>query len=197
MISRVAFDGSSDAYLTLLNVPKRAGAVKGISIAVAYATFGGVQILQPFFVAHRAAAKRCLVGIDWYRSDPAALDALALLPNSQVRIYDGERVLARRGQPTKTYHPKAYVVEATKMCGVILGSGNLSTSGLTTGIEVGEATWAKRPDGDPTLLWTMFGQTLAWFDRMWKVAPPYARIAEPYREALSPQTAYKPQTTRT
>lgn len=86
-----------DAILELVG----SGAV-AFDSAVAYVTDSGVDALlrevsaQGADVAWNGLTKRFLVGIDWYRSDPTALERLAGVP-ATIRVHDGLRVVDRKG----------------------------------------------------------------------------------------------------
>lgn len=114
-----------------------------ISAAVAYATVGGVKLLEETLREHlgeawNAMGKKWLVGIDWCRSDPPALDRLASLQNSEVRTPDGAAVVARAGcTPSQTYHPKLFMLTGGRRTVIVCGSGNLSRNGLSRGCEIG------------------------------------------------------------
>lgn len=86
-------------YLTLFRTALNAAEFDRFDAAVAYATIGGVAALRSVFESRvqqwPKMKKRCLVGIDWCRSDPIALDALAELPKSSVKIPNGIVVTQR------------------------------------------------------------------------------------------------------
>lgn len=112
-----------------------------VQAAIAYATSSGVAellgALNPV-AAWRKARKQWLVGIDHCRSDPIALSALQDLPSSQVRIYDGEFVSTRlKCAPRISYHPKLYMFTNGSDSAAVVGSGNLSQTGLRIGVEAG------------------------------------------------------------
>src|SRR4051794_39258093 len=98
-------------------------------IAVAYATSTGVDALERCFgeTTVRAAAwqrleKRWLVGSDWFRTEPEALDRLSSLPNSQVHIFDGDAVVARPGScPRIPCHPKTFIFAGPSVTAVVHG----------------------------------------------------------------------------
>lgn len=144
--------------------------------AVAYATHSGVAEL-----VHRLEAmarwkkvrKRWLIGIDFCRSDPLALDELDTLPKSQVRIYDGAFVVGRKGCcPRTSFHPKVYAFRHNTEKAVVVGSGNLSRTGLCSGIEAGAVV------ADPTA--SAFRRVRKWFDGHWEEATPLGEIADRY-----------------
>lgn len=144
--------------------------------AVAYATHSGVAEL-----VHRLEAmarwqdvrKRWLIGIDFCRSDPLALDELNALPKSQVRIHDGAFVVGRSGcWPRTSFHPKVYAFRRNTEKAVVVGSGNLSRTGLCAGIEAGAVV------AEPSA--SAYRQIRTWFDGHWEEATPLGEIADGY-----------------
>ncbi|MFK4359137.1 hypothetical protein [Rhodococcus sp. 27YEA6] len=165
----------------------RAGASKFDS-AIAYVTDSGVDALIEAIGTGRVElewtqlAKRFLVSIDWYRSDPTALQRLASLPNCSVRVHDGERVVNRSGcVPFVPWHPKWFSVQGNATRGILVGSGNLSRNGIKYGHEAGCLQIIKNPSSraeksaDAAI---HDGQR--WFDKMWKQATPLDDIAVKY-----------------
>jgi hypothetical protein len=154
--------------------------------AVAYSTNAGVDALVD---ALRLAphwsdlAKRWLVGIDWCRSEPIALERLSFLPHSAVRVFDGEVVVARRQcVPVLPFHPKTFILHSDGAVGVICGSGNLSRNGLTLGHEVGSLVAAIRPLGNhEQAIWNSCEAVITWFEQVWRGATPLNRVLAAYR----------------
>ena len=144
--------------------------------AVAYATHSGVaELLGRLTALDRwdQVSKRWLVGIDFCRSDPIALEGLDGLPRSNVRIYDGHFVVGRdRCIPRVSFHPKLYAFRRRKKEAVVAGSGNLSRTGLCVGVEAGWSV-CDVPGGDSRSL-------EGWFNRRWRLATPLADIAVEY-----------------
>lgn len=110
--------------------------------AFAYVTDSGVaQVgthLSPILGASRGC--RWLFGIDYGRSHPAALRRMTKIGNSTIRIYDGAYVAQSMAfVPRVSFHLKtALTLQKTgDPCKQIVGSGNLSASGLVAGIEAG------------------------------------------------------------
>lgn len=146
--------------------------------AVAYATHSGVaaligklQVLQGW----NRVRKRWLVGIDFCRSDPLALQHLDDLPRSEVHIFDGTFVVGRKGcVPRTSFHPKLYMFQRNRDLVIVAGSGNLSRTGLCVGIEAGVAV-SGMPVGDSRTL-------RRWFDCQWRDATPLKDIHGPYEQ---------------
>jgi HKD family nuclease len=130
-------------YRSLLKAAISQGTVNRFDAAVAYATYGGVKCLLELLGQTPGAQwegieKRWLVGIDWMRSEPAALDFLAGLNNSTVRVHDGRHVVDRAGcTPRLPFHPKTFLLQGDGYSAAVIGSGNLSKNGLSRGHEVG------------------------------------------------------------
>lgn len=162
--------------------------IRHFDAAVAYATRGGVLAIdeacsQVDAKGWRAISKRWLVGIDYCRTEPIAIEMLKALPNSDVRIHDGNEVVKRQlCTPIVPYHPKTFVLRGQRLIGAICGSGNLSKNGLTKGHEVGNVIIVYSASGPEELLAKKICRELAkWFDRGWKDATPAASILRDYR----------------
>ena len=144
--------------------------------AVAYATYSGVAELfgrLEVLNGWGQVSKRWLVGIDFCRSDPTALDGLNSLPRSSVRIYDGHFVVGRaQCTPRHSFHPKLYAFQRGNTIAVVAGSGNLSRTGLRVGVEAGFSVHDVPGE---------YARTLQdWFNRNWELATPLAGIAAEY-----------------
>src|SRR6266496_3709793 len=130
-------------YTELFASAMAVGPFTGISSAVAYATIGGVKLLEETLrdglgESWDGMNKKWLVGIDWCRSDPPALDRLASFNNLEVKVPDGDTIVARTGcLPSQTYHPKVFMLTSRRRTAIICGSGNLSRNGLSRGCEIG------------------------------------------------------------
>ena len=144
--------------------------------AVAYATHSGVAELihrLETMAKWKSVRKRWLIGIDFCRSDPIALGELDTLPRSDVRIHDGAVVVRRSGCcPRASFHPKVYAFRRKTNRVVVVGSGNLSRTGLCTGIEAGAVV------ADPSD--SAFRGVQTWFDGHWQQATPLSEIADSY-----------------
>jgi HKD family nuclease len=148
-----------------------------IQVAAAYITSRGVHDLvkrvdQAMGAAWTGVEKRWLTSFDYCRSEPLALDALASLPSSAVRVQDAQFCLARKGVPRIPFHPKAFLFENDDKFFVLAGSGNLSRSGLSKGIEAGLVLGTDRGGaGDPGAVATI--EALRhWFTATWNGATP-------------------------
>ena len=87
-----------------------------------------------------STTSRWLFGIDYGRSDPRALEAIADRANAEIRIFDGQYVVDSEGfAPRRDYHAKAMILENSTQHshGLVLGSGNFSYNGLWRSVEAG------------------------------------------------------------
>lgn len=169
-------DPSDGSYLELI-----AGAYVHVQptamiAAVAYATHSGVAELVGRLETLEGwgqVSKRWLVGIDFCRSDPVALEGLSGLPRSSLRIYDGRFVVGRdRCTPRVSFHPKLYGFQRGNQKAVVAGSGNLSRTGLRVGVEAGMSV-CDMPGADARTVQD-------WFDRNWRLATRFSDISVEY-----------------
>ncbi len=110
--------------------------------AFAYVTDSGVAQLTTCLGEHLSGARDCrwLFGFDYGRSQPTAIRKIAELGLGDIRIYDGEYVVQAKGfTPRSIFHLKTAMTFLDDGCPYkqIVGSGNLSASGLLYGIEAG------------------------------------------------------------
>jgi HKD family nuclease len=108
-----------------------------MTVAVAYATKIGCKFLDESFNSNvqgwRRMGKRWVVSIDHGTTEPAALEFLASLPNSEVRVANAEAVLRAGLRPKTRFHNKLYFFEGRddgSAIGLFSGSANLTLSGL-------------------------------------------------------------------
>ena len=121
-------DGPEEALLRRLR--PSVDAASSVDAAVAFALRSGVDLLFPHFedLLDRGGRLRLLVGDYMGASDPEALRRLLDLP-------DGAELLAFEAK-TRAFHPKCWLIaEADGGGALIVGSSNLSASGLETGVE--------------------------------------------------------------
>jgi hypothetical protein len=176
-----------DAIIELVRVG--AGA---FDAAVAYVTDTGVDTLLSNVSSSGAdaqwtgASKRFLVSIDWYRSDPTALERLAALP-AEVRVHDGTRVVDRPGcVPFVPWHPKWFSVHGASVRGHLVGSGNLSRNGLVSGHEAGTLQIVRKPSNKTEKVVDSAIQAgEAWFQHSWSAATPLSTIIDKYRRGFA------------
>lgn len=113
-----------------------------IFAAFAYVTDSGAAQLYTLKNHFRHINKcRWIFGIDYGRSHPTAIRKISeLTRQSEVRIYDGSHVVNSPSfTPRHSFHLKTVVTtgESGDPCEQLVGSGNLSGLGLTSGIEAG------------------------------------------------------------
>ena len=151
------------------------GGIDSMDVAAAYITSGGLQDFtkentKALGGAWKGVKKRWLTSFDYCRTEPVALDALLSLPSSVVRVYDANFCVDHGGTPRIPFHPKAFFFRNTQRDYVLVGSGNLSRSGLSRGVEAGLVLGTDRVGpGDPT----MAAATVVlrgWFSTEWKAA---------------------------
>ena len=162
-------------YLELIRSAYRKTKPEHVCVAVAYATHSGVAALDEALSGlsrWRKASKQWLVGIDYCRSDPLALSHLNGLQRSKLRIFDGEFVANRNGcVPRYSFHPKAYLLFGSSKSAAVVGSGNLSRTGLQHGVEAAASIRDGRAIDDAK----------SWFRRQWRAATPFEDVEASYR----------------
>jgi hypothetical protein len=179
-------------YSNLVSWAFSEGAHDTFNAAIAYATLSGAKYLIARMTATDAArwngaTKRWLIGIDWCRTDPAALELLAGLPLSKVRIFDGKRVVERdRCVPHVPFHPKMFLLRGTNVRAAVVGSGNLSRNGLSVGYEVGQLLFMRAPVPVPEQSAHAAIQRLQnRFNQWWRGATTLGAVASPYADAYA------------
>ena len=172
----IATNPGDGRYVELIRSAFRIAMPREMHTAMAYATQSGVAELEASlreFQGWSVVSKRWLVGIDYCRSDPVALSHLNTLPESEVRIFDGFFVASRAGcVPRDSYHPKAYLLQGEEASTVVIGSGNLSRTGLCFGIEAG-MTASSRME-------VPVRDIRNWFSGHWRDATPFEDIRREY-----------------
>jgi hypothetical protein len=170
-------------YASLLETAVQGAPFANLDAAIAYATPGGVEAVRPILLAAHLEI-RWLVGIDWCRSHPEALWWLGALARSSVRIANGARVVARTGcTPERPFHPKSWFLRGADARAAVIGSGNLSSNGMTRGVEHGQVLVVRDPQpGSEADIWASIGQAHDWFEGAWADATPLADVLQPYRE---------------
>lgn len=159
--------------------------------AVAYATRGGCERLHARLTAETAswatARKQWLVSMDFGRTEPEAFRFLAGLQRSEVRVPNGRQVVGTAGfAPRSVFHPKVFVCRgaAASVFGLVVGSGNLTISGLAVGAECATlGAWRGRLDMVEREALVQAQETLAWFNAMWNAADPLDDVIRQYEAA--------------
>jgi len=150
-----------------------------ITILAAFVQESGVERIRRDLVAalERGARVRLLTGdylditqanaletlLDWQSTHPGAS---ADEPDEPRGRFEARVVeVARLPGQTRSFHPKAWRFDSTRMGVAFVGSSNLSRSALDTGIE-----WNLRVDRDRDA--TAYRRVVESFDRLWNAAPP-------------------------
>jgi hypothetical protein len=147
--------------------------------AFAYVTDSGVAQVTTYLGDLFGTSRRCrwVFGFDYGRSQPTAIRKLADMGQSEIRIYDGDYVVQSTGfRPRINYHLKTALtqLENGNPCKQIIGSGNLSASGLASGIEAGCLI-------DYSQINSEYGNTLlSTLEEIWENAAPLERVIEEY-----------------
>jgi hypothetical protein len=187
-------------YLTLFKTAFDRMPISALDAAVAYATTNGARDMDKACRDYAGRAwvgiqKRWLVGIDYCRTEPMALEILRDLPNSEVRIHAGRQVVARKlCTPILPFHPKTFLLRGRGAVAAICGSGNLSRNGLTKGHEVGNVILATgQVTSKERLVWDACRHLRQWFDNAWQraatvdtVLPEYESVHEANEHLRSP-----------
>ena len=148
-----------------------------LDIAAAYITSNGVHdLLQKVDAAlagnWNGVKKRWITSFDYCRTQPVALKTLLSLPASSVRVHDAQFCLAHGGRPKVPFHPKAFLFRGLDHDFALAGSGNLSRSGLSKGVEVGLTLAVKRKDPTEPTAAASIKALRKWYSRVWKAATP-------------------------
>lgn len=153
------------------------GGFERLDVAVAYITSGGVHDLLKKIEGALGdtwpvVQKRWITSFDYCRSEPVALEALTSLPASSVRVHDAAFCLASNGAPRAPFHPKTFLFRNQTWDYALTGSGNLSRSGLSKGVEAGLVLAVKR-DSPPKQTSAVSMKALwSWYSSIWKNAVP-------------------------
>lgn len=102
------------------------------SLAVAYATDGGIRALEPGIaeVGSRGGLIRIVAGLDDFLTDVRAIERVSRSPGTECRVF-----LPKGAGEGGRFHPKLYVFHGQQEESVIVGSANLTTQGLETNHE--------------------------------------------------------------
>lgn len=148
-----------------------------LDVAAAYVTSSGTfDLLKRIDAAlggdWAGVTKRWITSFDYCRTQPIALDTLLSLPASSVRVYDASFCLAHGGIPKAPFHPKTFLIRGKDEDFALAGSGNLSRSGLSKGIEVGLTLAVNRKNPvEPSSAASIKGLR-RWYKTVWDEATP-------------------------
>jgi hypothetical protein len=175
-------------YLELVRAAGETATITDVAGAFAYGTRSGaghlLRALRTSIPSFDSAsvAKRWLLGIDWCRTEPETFDVLAAQANSKVRVHHGAFLVDRAGcTPELPWHPKALLFRGSEALALIVGSGNMSTNGLTRGHEAGSVTVVVKPKTSlERSVWDACAEMFDWFDDRWTRASTASSIAPQY-----------------
>lgn len=158
---------------TILQTP----GFESIDVAAAYITTLGAGDVIGGMRAGLGAnwngiTKRWITSFDYCRTEPVALKTLMSVPSSSVRIYDAEFCLSRHGMPRVPFHPKAFLFRTNQIDYALTGSGNLSRSGLSRGVEAGLALGVNRLGNEEPTSVASIQALRGWFLATWNDATP-------------------------
>ena len=170
-------------YVSLIKQALEVSEFTRLDTAMAYATSSGVDVLSSLPTTWHSVRKRWLIGIDWCRSEPLALEKLASMKRSKVRVHDGAAVVSRKNcPPFLPFHPKTFIARQKDAIAVVSGSGNLSANGLTRGHETGTLVLLQKPlKHHEKAIWTSCLGVAKWFDKLWTPASDLASVESVYR----------------
>ena len=148
--------------------------------AFAYVTDSGVAQVRTHLRSDIGKSRECrwLFGVDYGRTHPTALAKLKEIGKSAIRIHDGEYVVQSKAfTPRVSFHLKTALTLETNgyPCKQIVGSGNLSASGLLSGIEAGcviAYSHVRRKHGTALI---------ATLEEMWENATPLEKVLPDYQ----------------
>lgn len=152
--------------------------------AFSYITDSGVALIESSLseVLSERENNRWLISFDYGRSQPSAIRRLAGLGNNQIRVHDGISVVEAEGfRPRISFHMKTAVTlsPAGTPCKQLVGSGNLSASGLTCGIEAGCILDYTLTDVDGV------AELIDTLEELWRQATPVEELIDLYEENYS------------
>lgn len=189
-VDHIAQPSSRTTLEAIDGILSQAG-IEAMDVAAAYITSGGLNDLVVRSTATLGARwtgleKRWLTSFDYCRTEPVALGAMLSMPASTVRVYDAQFCLAHGGIPRVPFHPKAYLMRSDQRDYALTGSGNLSRSGLSRGIEAGLAISVDRLGKDEPTSIAALQALRDWYAATWAAAAPlnaalltdYARVFE-------------------
>jgi hypothetical protein len=167
-------NGSTSAVITGIVELAASTRFRRMRNAVAYATRSGCHDLchrlAQNMLQWRSIRKYWLISIDFGRTEVEAITYLGSLPNSEVRIPNASKLLNTGLRPECCFHPKTFIFDSGSDVvptpfAIFIGSGNLTMSGLNTGVEHGTSlAWLPplvRPD---LVLLTRLQRQLSWWN---------------------------------
>ena len=136
-IQRVGSTSTLDSFREILS-----GNNYSCFAAFSYITDSGVALIESSLseLLNEREINRWLISFDYGRSQPSAIRRLTGLGNNLIRVHDGLNVVDAEGfRPRISFHMKTALtfLPVGTPCKQLVGSGNLSASGLNRGIEAG------------------------------------------------------------
>ena len=129
-----------------------------ISIAVAYVTLGGLNLIEDYLKKALSKGKvRMLVALDGRITDPKAVNRLVRLSGAKLKLKHFEIP----GKEHAIYHPKLFISRSDESTTILSGSYNLTESALKRNKEHGLLVKCDGIEG-------IGGQTLTAFEKLWK-----------------------------
>ena len=106
-----------------------------------------VDALEQSLQRWRTMKKHWLVSFDFGFTSPGALEYLASLPSSEVRVPNGLELLKAKLMPQETFHPKSLMLSSQRhRRGFVLsGSANMTENGLCLGHEQATISLVRAP----------------------------------------------------
>ena len=97
-----------------------------VDFAVAFIRISGVNLIikKLDMIVQKGGKVRVLAGQDFGYTEPDALSALVKI-GAEVKIFEGEQI----------FHPKCYIFQNSNHSAVLIGSSNLTASGIENGTE--------------------------------------------------------------
>jgi hypothetical protein len=144
------------------------------NVAVAYATVAGVRALLGAYGGGGPSRSRWLLGLDDYLTQPAAIDLVRQLPQSEVRV-------AASAAGTSRFHPKVYYLTSANRSGreaLVVGSNNLTKAAFC-----GNSEASAFLTSDQTRSSNFF--STAWDDIWRQGVVPSASLLRSYQDAYS------------
>lgn len=167
---------TSRTTLDALQALLQNGGVERFDVAVAYVTASGAydllkRLSETLGGAWAGVSKRWITSFDYCRTEPVALHGLLAVPNSSIRIHNAAFCLEHGGAPKVPFHPKAFLIRTHQQDYALAGSGNMSRSGLSRGVEAGLVVGVNRVLPDEPAAAVIQAMT-DWFSATWASATP-------------------------
>jgi len=179
---------TSRSTLDALQAILQNGGVERLDVAVAYITTGGAFDLLKKMSGTLGATwagipKRWITSFDYCRTEPVALETVRSVPNSSIRIYDAAFCIEHNGAPKLPFHPKTFLIRTNQRDYALAGSGNMSRSGLSRGVEAGLVVSVNRAAPSEPTAAAAIEAMRGWFSTTWGGATPLTDpLLESYRQ---------------